>query len=55
MQMCSCQYLFSYSKTANKKRATCFPTLLQNGLNSDVARFATEAPTCLETNKVARW
>ena len=28
-----------YGKTANKKRATCFATLLQNELNSDVARF----------------
>ena len=35
MQMCSCQCLFSYSKTANKKRAAYFPTLLQNQLNSD--------------------
>ena len=30
-----------YGKTANKKRATCFATLLQNELNSDVARFTT--------------
>ena len=52
MQMCSCQCLFSYSKTANKKRAACFPSLLQNQLNSDVARFTTDARTC---RKVARW
>ena len=28
-----------YGKTGNKKRATCFATLLQNELNGDVARF----------------
>ena len=27
-----------HSKTGSKKRATCFATLLQNELNSDVAR-----------------
>ena len=32
-----------YEKTGNKKRATCFATLLQNELNSDVARFATHS------------
>ena len=30
----------------NKKRATCFATLLQNELNSDVARFTTYVQTC---------
>ena len=28
-----------FFKTGNKKRATCLATLLQNELNSDVARF----------------
>ena len=33
------------NKTASgtEKRATCFATLLQNELNSDVARFATHS------------
>ena len=31
--------MLSYSKTGNKKRATCFATLLQNKLNSDVTCF----------------
>ena len=44
----------SYSKTGNKKRATCFATLLQNDMNTDVARFTTRIRTCLATNKVAR-
>ena len=30
----------------NEKRATCFATLLQNELNSDVARFTTHVRTC---------
>ena len=30
-----------YGKTGNNKRATCFATLLQNELNSDVAPFTT--------------
>jgi len=42
-------------KTGNKTRATCFATLLQNELNSDVARFTTQARTCLATSKVARF
>ena len=33
--------MLGYVKTGNKKRATCFATLLQNELNSDVARFIT--------------
>ena len=32
---------YRYGKTGNKKRATFFATLLQNELNSDVARFTT--------------
>ena len=40
----------SYSKTGNKKRATCFATLLQNEMNTDVARFTTRIRTCLATN-----
>ena len=47
--------LLSYSKTGNKKRATCFATLLRNELNSDVARFITDVRTCPATNKVARF
>ena len=35
-----------YGKTGNKKCATCFATLLQNELNSDIARFTTHAQTC---------
>ena len=31
--------LLRYGKTRNKKRATCFATLLENELNNDVARF----------------
>ena len=31
----------SYSKKGNHKSATCFATMLQNELNSDVARFTT--------------
>ena len=34
------QQLLRYDKTGNKKRATCFATLL-NELNGDVARFTT--------------
>ena len=33
--------LLKYGKTRNKKRATCFATLLGNELNSNVARFTT--------------
>ena len=43
----------SYSKTGNKKLATCFATLLQNELNSDVTRFTTHIQTDLAANKVA--
>ena len=34
-----CKCCKGTGKTGNKKRATCFATLLQNELNSDVARF----------------
>ena len=37
-----------YGKTANKKRATRLAILLQNKLNSDVARFTTLVQTCLQ-------
>ena len=33
-------------KTGNKKHATCFATLLQNELKSDIARFTIHAQTC---------
>ena len=36
-----------------QKRATCFVTLLQNELESDVARFTTHVQTCLATNQVS--
>ena len=45
----------SCSKTGNKIRATCFATLLQTKLNSDVAHFATHVRPCLARNKVARF
>ena len=35
-------------KTGYKKCATCFATLLQNELNSDVAQFTTHVQTCLQ-------
>ena len=35
-----------YGKKGNKKLATCLATLLQNELNSDVARFTTDVQTC---------
>ena len=35
-------------KTGNKKPATCFATLLQNELNSDVARFTTHIKPVLQ-------
>ena len=38
-------------KTGNKG-ATCFATLLQNELNSDVARFISHVQTCPATNSV---
>ena len=41
-----------YAKTGNKKRATCFATLLQNELNSDVARFTTHIKPVLQKIKL---
>ena len=38
----------------NKKHATCLATLLQNELNSDVARFTNHVQTCLATNQVVK-
>ena len=35
-------------KTGNKKKTTCFATLLQNELNSDVARFTTHIKPVLQ-------
>ena len=32
---------YSFGETGNKKRATCFATLLQNKLKRQVARFTT--------------
>ena len=44
------QSVFSLFSQATVKRATCFATLLQNELNSDVARFTNHGQTCLATN-----
>ena len=33
-------------KNGQQKRATCLATLLQNQLNSDVARFTADVQTC---------
>ena len=38
--------------TRDTNRVTCFATMLQNELNSDVARFTTHFQTCLATNQV---
>ena len=38
-------------KQATKKRATCFATLLENLLYSDVARFTTHVQTCFAATK----
>ena len=55
--LCRCVVVNVSSATVKRasKSATFFATLLQNELNSDVARFTTHIQTCLETNKVARW
>ena len=37
-----------YGKTGNKKHVTCFATLLQNELNSGVARFTTHIKPVLQ-------
>ena len=45
-------------KTGNKKRATCLATLLQNKLNSDVARITTHiklVSTNQIVNRFERW
>ena len=42
-------------KRATKIRATCFATLLQTKLNSDVARFTTHVRPYLARNKDARF
>lgn len=34
-----------------QKRGTCFATLLQNELKSDIARFTTHVQTCLAANQ----
>ena len=39
-------------KRAIKKRATCFATLLQTKLNSDVARFTTYVRPCLAIKEI---
>ena len=41
-------YALKYGKTGNKKRATCFATLLQNELNSDVARYKAHVKPVLQ-------
>ena len=46
--------LFYLRQTGNKKRATCFATLLQNELNGDVARFTPCEKKNLATLFVAR-
>ena len=38
----------SKPKNGQQKCATCFATLLQNELNSDVAHFTTHVQTCLQ-------
>ena len=42
------EYCLRYGKTGNKKRATCFESLLQNRLNSDVARYTTHIKPLLQ-------
>ena len=42
-------------KRASKNGATCFAILLQNELNSDVARFATHDKKNLATLFERRW
>jgi len=49
------QKFFSLAATTEKtaeKRATCFATLLQNELESDIARFTTHVQACIATNQV---
>ena len=47
-----CIHILRYGKKGNTKRATCPATLLQNELNSDVARFTTHTQTGLAANQV---
>ena len=52
MQLLKCTYRYILTvKRATKKHATCLATLLQNELNSDVARFARPYQTYLATNE----
>ena len=44
---------FRHGNTGNKKIPTCLETLLQNKLNSDVARFTTNQ-TCLANNQAVK-
>ena len=41
-------YALKYGKTGNKKHTTCFATLLQNELNSDVARYKAHVKPVLQ-------
>ena len=42
------EYCLRYGKKGNKKRATCFASLLQNGLNSGVARYTAHIKPVLQ-------
>ena len=47
------EYCLRYGKTGNTKLATCFASLLQNRLNSDVARYIYHPhKTCLATDQI---
>ena len=53
LNVCRClhkgsTFSLSYGKTGNKRRASCFATLLQNELNSHVARFTTQVNKTLK-------
>ena len=45
----------SCSKMDNRRRATCFATLPQTKLNSDVVYFTNHVRPCVARNKVARF
>ena len=45
LSSCCALYRTKTTKTGNKESTTCFAILLQNGLNSDVARFTTQVRT----------
>ena len=50
---CGDQSTSRYGKIGNQKRASCFATMMQNGLICDVARFTTPTnQTCLAKNQV---